>query len=69
MAWLRQIHTENYLFVNPLTAGAEGIADGGWMWVESPWARCAACAATPRPWSRNRVDLEMPSARPPAPGT
>jgi anaerobic selenocysteine-containing dehydrogenase len=38
-AWLRQIHTENYLFVNPLTAAAEGIADGGWMWVESPWGK------------------------------
>ncbi len=38
-AWLRQIHTENYLFVNPNTAAAEGIADGGWMWVESPWGK------------------------------
>ena len=38
-AWLRQIHTHNYLFVNPLTAQAEGIADGGWMWVESPWGK------------------------------
>jgi anaerobic selenocysteine-containing dehydrogenase len=35
-AWLRQIHAHNYLFVNPRTAGAAGIADGGWMWVESP---------------------------------
>ena len=34
-AWLRQIHTHNYLYVNPLTAAAQGIADGGWMWVES----------------------------------
>ncbi|WP_372528771.1 molybdopterin oxidoreductase family protein [Piscinibacter sp.] len=38
-AWLRQIHTHNYLFVNPQVARAEGIADGGWMWVESPWGR------------------------------
>jgi sulfite dehydrogenase (quinone) subunit SoeA len=38
-AWLRQIHTHNYLFVNPLVAQAEGIADGGWMWVESPWGK------------------------------
>jgi anaerobic selenocysteine-containing dehydrogenase len=38
-AWLRQIHTHNYLFVNPRTASAEGIADGGWMWVESPWGK------------------------------
>jgi anaerobic selenocysteine-containing dehydrogenase len=43
-AWLRQIHGHNYLFVNPGTAGAQGIADGGWMWVESPWGkvRCMA---------------------------
>ena len=34
-AWLRQIHAHNYLFVNPLTAAAQGIADGGWMWAES----------------------------------
>ncbi len=34
-AWLRQIHTHNYLFVNTKTAQAAGIADGGWMWVES----------------------------------
>ena len=38
-AWLRQIHTHNYLFVNPKTAGAEGIADSGWMWVESQWGK------------------------------
>jgi len=43
-AWLRQIHGHNYLFVNPRTAGAAGIADGGWMWIESPWGevRCMA---------------------------
>ncbi len=34
-AWLRQIHAHNYLFVNPGTARVQGIADGGWMWVES----------------------------------
>ncbi|HJV68391.1 molybdopterin oxidoreductase family protein [Ideonella sp.] len=38
-AWLRQIHTHNYLFVNTKTALAAGIADGGWMWVESPWGK------------------------------
>lgn len=38
-AWLRQIHSHNYLQVNPLTAQAAGIADGGWAWVESPWGR------------------------------
>jgi anaerobic selenocysteine-containing dehydrogenase len=34
-AWLRQIHAHNYLFVNPGTAAAQGITDGGWMWAES----------------------------------
>jgi anaerobic selenocysteine-containing dehydrogenase len=38
-AWLRQIHTHNYLFVNTKTAQAQGIADGGWMWVESQWGK------------------------------
>ena len=34
-AWLRQIHTHNYLHVNTATAEAADIADGQWMWVES----------------------------------
>ncbi|TAK85662.1 MAG: formate dehydrogenase [Betaproteobacteria bacterium] len=38
-AWLRQIHTHNYLFINPRTARASGIEDGAWLWVESPWGR------------------------------
>ncbi len=38
-AWLRQIHTYNFLMVNTQTAKAAGIADGGWMWVESPWGK------------------------------
>jgi anaerobic selenocysteine-containing dehydrogenase len=38
-AWLRQIHSHNYLHVNPLTAEAAGIADGGWCWVESQWGK------------------------------
>ena len=38
-AWLRQIHAHNYLFVNPKTALAQGIADGDWMWVESMWGK------------------------------
>ncbi|MFZ5545799.1 MAG: molybdopterin oxidoreductase family protein [Pseudomonadota bacterium] len=38
-AWLRQIHTHNHLYVNPQVARAAGIADGGWMWVESRWGR------------------------------
>ena len=38
-AWLRQIHSHNYLHVSPVTAQAAGIADGGWAWVESRWGR------------------------------
>ena len=38
-AWLRQIHSHNYLQVNPLTARAAGVADGGWCWVESQWGK------------------------------
>ncbi|MCW8919489.1 MAG: molybdopterin oxidoreductase family protein [Gammaproteobacteria bacterium] len=34
-AWLRQIHTYNFLYVHPTTARAAGIEDGAWMWVES----------------------------------
>ena len=43
-AWLRQIHAHNYLFVNPLAARAQGIADDDWIWVESMWGkvRCMA---------------------------
>ena len=38
-AWLRQIHSHNYLHVSPVTARAAGIDDGGWAWVESRWGR------------------------------
>ena len=38
-AWLRQIHSHNYLQVNPVTARAAGIADGGWCWVQSQWGK------------------------------
>ena len=38
-AWLRQIHSHNYLHVNPVTAKAAGIADGDWCWVESQWGK------------------------------
>jgi anaerobic selenocysteine-containing dehydrogenase len=43
-AWLRQIHSHNYLFVNPQTAEQAGVTDGGWLWVESQWGkvRCMA---------------------------
>ena len=38
-AWLRQIHTHNYLYVNAKTARQQGIADGDWVWVESMWGK------------------------------
>ncbi|HEY5776298.1 MAG TPA: molybdopterin oxidoreductase family protein, partial [Xanthomonadales bacterium] len=38
-AWLRQIHTYNFLQVNSKTASEAGIEDGGWMWVESMHGR------------------------------
>jgi len=43
-AWLRQIHTHNYLFVSPRLGAAQGFDDGDWVWVESPWGkvRCMA---------------------------
>ena len=43
-AWLRQIHTHNYLYVNARTAQQLGIADDEWIWVESQWGkvRCMA---------------------------
>ena len=34
-AWLRQIHAYNFLHMHPSTAKAQGIDDGGWMWIES----------------------------------
>jgi anaerobic selenocysteine-containing dehydrogenase len=43
-AWLRQIHTYNYLYVSPKLGKAQGFADGDWVWVESPHGkvRCMA---------------------------
>lgn len=38
-AWLRQIHTQNFLYVNPVTARNAGVSDGGWMWAESQWGK------------------------------
>ncbi|RTZ60731.1 MAG: formate dehydrogenase [Gammaproteobacteria bacterium] len=35
-AWLRQIHTHNYLFVSPKLGEANHFKDGDWIWVESP---------------------------------
>ncbi|SAL00430.1 molybdopterin oxidoreductase family protein [Caballeronia ptereochthonis] len=43
-AWLRQIHGENMLYMNPRMAQENGIEDGGWIYVESQWGkvRCMA---------------------------
>jgi len=38
-AWLRQIHSHNYLYVNPKMAVGQGIDDGDWIWVESHLGR------------------------------
>jgi anaerobic selenocysteine-containing dehydrogenase len=38
-AWLRQIHGSNRLFVNRGMAERIGLADGDWVWIESPHAR------------------------------
>ncbi|MBV9891671.1 MAG: molybdopterin oxidoreductase family protein, partial [Rhizobacter sp.] len=38
-AWLRQIHSHNYLVAHPSAAAAAGVGDGMWCWVESRWGR------------------------------
>ena len=38
-AWLRQIMSDNALYMNRATAGRLGLADGAWVWVESHHAR------------------------------
>lgn len=38
-AWLRQIHTHNYLFVSPKLGQQHGFKDDDWIWVESMWGK------------------------------
>ncbi len=38
-AWLRQIHSHNYLYVSPALGRTHGFDDGDWIWVESQWGR------------------------------
>ena len=58
-AWLRQIHSRNFLNVHPATAEEAGIKDGGWCWVESPWGRVRCQLRTSQAGgARHGVDLE-----------
>jgi len=43
-AWLRQIHSHNYLFINTKTAQSHGIEDGAWMLIESQWGKVKCMA-------------------------
>jgi sulfite dehydrogenase (quinone) subunit SoeA len=45
-AWLRQIHTHNYLFVNPRPRRPPASPTAAGCGSSRPGARCAACAAT-----------------------
>ncbi len=38
-AWLRQITTQNHLYIHHDTAAAQGIGDGDWVWLISPHGR------------------------------
>jgi anaerobic selenocysteine-containing dehydrogenase len=60
-AWLRQIHTHNHLYMNPLVAKANGVCDGDWVWAESPWGKVRAickCSEAVEPgtvWTWNAI--------------
>ncbi len=41
-AWLRQIQTDNKLYINRTTATGLGLADGDWVWIESEHGRVKA---------------------------
>jgi sulfite dehydrogenase (quinone) subunit SoeA len=43
-AWLRQIITQNFLYLNPATARRYGIENGDWIWLESRIGRIKAQA-------------------------
>ena len=38
-AWLRQIHTHNYLYMSPDVGAKNSFNDGDWVWVESQWGK------------------------------
>ena len=64
-AWLRQIHTHNFLFVNTRTALAAASPTAAGCGSSRPGAGCAACAATARRSSPARCGPGTPSARRP----
>jgi anaerobic selenocysteine-containing dehydrogenase len=68
-AWLRQIHTHNYLYVNARTARCRASKTATGSGSSRSGARCAAWRAIPRRWSRARCGPGTPSARRPGPGT
>jgi anaerobic selenocysteine-containing dehydrogenase len=41
-AWLRQIHTYNYLYMSPVLGKQQGFEDGDWVWAESMWGKVKA---------------------------
>jgi anaerobic selenocysteine-containing dehydrogenase len=68
-AWLRQIHSHNYLHVNPRTAQRRASPTAAGAGSRAPGAGCAACCATARRSSPARCGPGTRSARPTAPGS
>ena len=40
ISWLRRIHPEPRVRINPVTAEKYQIKDGDWVWIESPRGKC-----------------------------
>jgi anaerobic selenocysteine-containing dehydrogenase len=40
VSWLRRIHPEPRVRINPETAERHQIKDGDWVWIESPRGKC-----------------------------
>ncbi len=53
--WLRQIHGQNYLYMNDERAAELGLADDDWVWVESHNGRIRCQLRTMRGVERNTV--------------
>ncbi len=59
--WLRQITARNYLYLNPQTGAANGVADDDWIWLVSPLgrirvqARFHAATAPGTVWTWNAI--------------